>query len=95
MMWRIKDWLIRLTEPWREEGASLDLAWRIYAQKHNACGERPQCWYPGMDEEKGLELNPMDKVCMYEFPPGARQEPIDPDFLINDVHSDWYPMEKK
>ena len=25
MVWRIKDWLIRLTEPWREEKASRDL----------------------------------------------------------------------
>jgi hypothetical protein len=52
----IKDWLVRLTEPWREEKAALDLEWRLYAQKMNAAGARPQFWYPGM------ELDPEDKV---------------------------------
>ena len=56
MFWKMKNWLLRLTEPWREEQASLDLEWRLYAQKHNAAGKRPMYWYPDMD------LDPMDKV---------------------------------
>ena len=83
MHWRIKDWLLRLTEPWREERAALDLEWRIYAQKHNVSGKRPPCWYPGMEEEKGLELDPEGKVDLYEFPygPDSKDQPIDPDLL--------------
>jgi hypothetical protein len=77
MRQRIKDWLLRLTEPWREEQASLDLEWRLYAQKMNAAGARPQYWYPG------CELNPTDKLKMYEFPygPDSEDDPIDPDSL--------------
>ena len=98
MIWRIKDWILRVTEPWREERAAQDIAWRIYTQKHNAAGKRPQCWYPGMEEEKGLELDPKGKVTMYEFPPGAQQEPVDPDYLVDmqDYSSvKGHPKEKK
>ena len=74
MLWKMKNWLLRLTEPWREEQASLDLEWRIFAQKHNAAGKRPLCWYPGM------KLDPLEKVEVYEFPDG--DESADPDCLI-------------
>ncbi len=77
-----KEWLLRKLEPYREERASEMLAWRIFAQKHNAAGKMPQCAWQGMDE-KGYELNPKGKVVMYEFPPGAPQaEPYDPDCLV-------------
>ena len=91
MGWRFKNWLIRITDVWREERASLDLEWRIFAQAHNAAGKRPMCWYPGMDEEKGLELDPKGKVEMYEFPlgPDSKDQPIDPDCLSK-AQSDLY-----
>ena len=98
MGWRFKNWALSVTEPWREERAAHDLAWRIFAQAHNAAGKRPQCWYPGMEEEKGLELDPKGKVTMYEFPPGSGQEPLDPDYLVDlqDYSSvEGYPKEKK
>ena len=69
--WRIKDRLLRLTEPWREERASLDLEWKVFARKHNAAGKRPECWYPGM------EPDPMEKVVLVD----ARE--VDPNYLRN------------
>ena len=60
MFWRFKNWLLRLTEPWREEEAALDLEYRTYAQKHNAAGKRPPYWYPG------IEPDPMEKVALVD-----------------------------
>ncbi len=64
-----KWWAVRVTEPWREVFASLDLEWRIFAQRHNAAGKRPRCWYEGMP------LDPMDKVELYD------ECEVDPDYL--------------
>ena len=75
---RFQHWVLRKTEPWREERASLDLEWRIFAQKHNAAGKRPMCWYPGM------ELDPMEKVEMLDLD----EPPIDPDYLRNVLSKD-------
>ena len=77
-----KEWLLRKLEPYREERASELLAWRIFAQKHNASGRRPLCAWEGMDE-KGYELDPEEKVNMYEFPYGhdSLDSPLDPDLL--------------
>jgi hypothetical protein len=69
MLWKIKNWLLRLTEPWREEQAALDLEWKVFAKKHNAAGHRPQCWHPGM------EPDPMEKVALVD----ARE--VDPNYL--------------
>ena len=69
MLWQLKYWLLRLTEPWREERASLELEWRIYAQKNNAAGHRPAFWYPGM------KLDPMEKVHL------ADSNEVDPNYL--------------
>ena len=74
MLWKMKNWLLRLTEPWREEQAALDLEWEVFARKHNAAGKRPMCYYSGM------ELDPLEKVKVYEFPNG--DEFADPDCLI-------------
>ena len=60
MFWNFKHWLLRLTEPWLEERAALDLEWKVFAKKHNAAGKRPECWYPGM------ELDPMEKVALVD-----------------------------
>ena len=57
MLWKMKNWLLRLTEPWREEQASLDLEWEVFAKKHNAAGHRPEAWTSG-----SMELDPMEKV---------------------------------
>lgn len=77
---RFKWWAVRVTEPWREEQASLDLEWRLFAQKHNAAGKRPMCAYKGMEKD----LDPNEKVELYEFPPGSdSEEPLDPDYLRN------------
>ncbi len=72
-----KVWAVRATEAWREEHASLDLEWRVFAQRHNAAGKRPMCAY------KGMENDPNRKLEMYEFPygPDSQHDPIDPDHL--------------
>ena len=78
MMWVkrwIKDWLLDLTEPWREERASLDLEWRVFAQRHNAAGKRPMCMYEGMEED----LDPMEKVHLQD------EEETEPNYL-RDMH---------
>ena len=72
---RFKMWALRVTEPWREEHASLDLEWRTFAQRHNAGGNRPYCAYDGWEDE----LYPEQKVELYEFPNG--DEGADPDCL--------------
>ena len=60
MLYKMKSWLLRLTEPWREERAALDREWKVFAKKHNAAGHRPECWYPGM------EPDPMEKVALVD-----------------------------
>jgi hypothetical protein len=72
-----KLWAVRATEAWREEHASLDLEWRVFAQKHNAAGHRPMCAYKGMADD------PDRKLEMYEFPygPDSKARPIPPDSL--------------
>jgi hypothetical protein len=87
MIFRFKEWMLKITEPWREERASLMLEWRIFAQKHNA--KYPgdiQCAY------KGMELDPMDKAEVYEFPDGDPEAP--PNTLIDQHHDTWYPQPK-
>ena len=79
---RIKDLILDWTEPWREERASLDLEWRVFAKKHNAAGKRPEGWYPGM------ELDPMEKVTLWD------EEETDPDCLI-EAHKAAAALEKK
>lgn len=78
---RFKWWLLWKLEPWYEERASLDLAWRVFAQKHNTAGKRPICAYDGWEKE----LDPLEKIefyDMYETKPDyltkkrARQEKI-------------------
>ena len=69
---QFKWWVVRVTEPWREEKAALDLEWKAYAQKKNAAGERPRFWYPG------VELDPMGKVELMDLD----TPPLDPDYLI-------------
>lgn len=66
-----------MLEPRREVLSALDLEWKLYAQKMNAAGARPQFWYNGM------ELNPQDKLAMYEFPygPDSKEQPLDVDLL--------------
>ena len=95
----IKEWLLRKLEPYREERASELLAWRIFAQKHNAAGKMPQCAWQGMDE-KGYELDPKEKVEMYEFPlgPDSLDQPLDPDLLFDEQDYSsvkGHPREKK
>lgn len=77
----VKDWLLRKLEPRREVVSALDLEWRVYAQKMNAAGARPQFWYQGCD------LNPADKVAMYEFPygPDSKEKPLDADLLKRQI----------
>ncbi len=69
MFWRFKNWLLRLTEPWREEEAALDLEWEVFAKKHNAAGHRPECWSPGMKPD------PMEKVALVDA------HEVDPNYL--------------
>jgi hypothetical protein len=72
MWFRFKEWALSVTEPWREERASLMLEWRVFAQRHNA--KYPgdiQCVY------KGMELDPMDKLCLQD------DHEVDPDYLID------------
>ncbi len=75
----LKWWIVWKLEPWYEERASLALEWRIFAQKHNAAGHRPQCAYRGMEKD----FKPTDKLVLYEFPygPDSKHEPIDPAYL--------------
>jgi hypothetical protein len=73
---RLKWWIVWKVTPWFEEKASLDLEWRTYAQKHNAAGKRPRCVYEGMEND----LDPDEKVEVYEFPGGDPDAP--PDCLI-------------
>ncbi len=68
-----KRWVVKVTEPWREEEASRDLEWRTFAQKHNAAGHRPRCMYEGMERD----LNPDEKATVYEFPGGDPAAPPD------------------
>jgi len=77
MWWRFKEWALRKTEPWLEERASLMLEWRTFAQAHNAAGKYPQCVY------KGMELDPLDKTEMYEFPGG---DPGAPPEVLEDIY---------
>ena len=83
---RFKWWAVRVTEPWREEQTSLDLEWRLFAQKHNAAGKRPMCMYEGMEKD----LNPNEKVELYEFPLGhdSKDQPLDPDLLVEALDHD-------
>ena len=75
-VWRFKEWVVRVTEPWREEHASLDLAWRVFARKHNTAGKRPICAYDGWEKD----LDPDEKAAVYEFPNGDPDAP--PNCLI-------------
>jgi hypothetical protein len=79
MWWRVKEWALRVTEPWLEERASLMLEWRIFAQKHNAR-------YPGDIQcvYQGIELDDESKAHMYEFPKGDSAAP--PDVLEEQYH---------
>jgi len=70
---KFKLWSLRKTEPWREEQASLDLAWRVFARAHNKAGHRPLCSYDGWEKD----LDPMEKVDLYEFPNGDPNAPPD------------------
>ncbi len=63
---QIKWWLVWKMEPWYEERASLDLAWRVFARKHNTSGARPICSYRGWEKD----LDPDEKAAVYEFPNG-------------------------
>lgn len=76
---KFKLWVLRKTEPWREEQAALDLEWRLFAQKHNAAGNRPMCMYEGMEKD----LSPEGRVELYEFPfgPDSKDDPLDPNLL--------------
>ena len=61
----IKNWILDQTEPWREERASLEEEWRVFAQRHNAAGRRPPFWFPGMEDDV-WELDPMEKVVLVD-----------------------------
>ena len=82
MLWKMKNWLLRLTEPWREEQAALDLEWRVFAKKHNAAGHRPECWYPGM------EPDPMEKVALVDA------HEVSTNYL-RDQHKKWVDRDLK
>lgn len=69
MFYKMKSRLLRLTEPWREERAALDLEWEVFAKKHNAAGKRPECWHPGM------EPNLDEKVALVDA------HEVDPNYL--------------
>ena len=71
MIERIKSSLLRLTEPWREEAASLDLEWRVFAQKHYIAFERPRGFHQDM------QLDENEKAHVYEFPGGDLDAPVD------------------
>ena len=79
MIERIKNSLLRLTEPWREEAASLDLEWRIFARKNYVGGERPL----GFDQCMHVDEN--EKAHVYEFPGGDPDAPFD---VIQSRHED-------
>ncbi len=68
-----KRWVVKVTEPWREEEASLDLEWRTFAQKHSVTWRRPRRMYEGMEED----LDPDEKAEVYEFPGGDPDAPPD------------------
>ena len=70
---RFKWWLLWRLEPWYEERASLDLAWRVFARKHNTSGKRPICAYKGWE----ADLDPKEKAAVYEFPDGDPSAPPD------------------
>jgi hypothetical protein len=76
---RFREWVLRVTEPWREEHASLDLEWRTFARKHNTGGNRPYCAYEGWEDE----LNEDDKAEVYEFPDG---DPAAPPDCLSEAH---------
>jgi hypothetical protein len=63
---QLKWWIVWKVEPWFEEQASLDLAWRVFARKHNAGGNRPICAYDGWE----AQLDEDEKAMVYEFPGG-------------------------
>lgn len=73
---KFKWWLVWKMEPWFEERASLDLAWRVFARKHNTAGNRPICAYKGWE----ADLDPKEKAAVYEFPGGDPSAP--PDCLV-------------
>lgn len=73
---QFKWWVVRVTTPWHEEAASLDLAWRVFARKHNTAGKRPICHYDGWE----ADLDPDEKADVYEFPNGDPGAP--PNCLI-------------
>ncbi len=68
---QFKWWLLWKLEPWYEERASLDLAWRVFARKHNTAGKRPICAYDGWEKD----LDPDEKADVYEFPNGDPDAP--------------------
>jgi hypothetical protein len=67
MIQRLKEWAVRATEPWREEMASLDLEWRIFAQAHNLPYKRVR--------SRGMTLDSMDRLTLYD------EKEVDPDYL--------------
>ena len=79
MIERFKSSLLRLTEPWREERASLDLEWRVFSQKYRVGGERPL----GFHQDMKLDEN--EKAHVYEFPGGDKDAPLD---VIQSRHED-------
>ena len=60
----IRQWILDWAEREKEIEASRDLEWRLFAQKHNAAGKRPRCWYEGMppDPLEKLELQDEEEV---------------------------------
>ncbi len=82
MFLRIKAMILEWAGRELEIRASLDLEWRVFAQKHNAAGKRPLCYYPGM------ELDPMEKVTLWD------EEETHPDCLI-EAHRAAAVLEKK
>ncbi len=71
--------LLVFVEPYREERASLDLEWRLYAQKMNLAGARPSYWYPGMD----MKLDPWYKLTMQDF------EEVELDYLVDQARKQY------
>ncbi len=72
---RIKWWIVWKVTPWFEERASLDLEWRLFAQKHNLAGKRPLCSYEGMEKDIADGLYEDQKAHVYEFPGGDPDAP--------------------
>ncbi len=70
---RFKWWLVWKMEPWYEERASLEVAWRVFAREHNTSGARPICAYNGWE----AELDAYEKATVYEFPGGDPDAPPD------------------